>query len=353
MATKPDIITVPPPALRSDPTTFNARAEGSVAFFEPLVTYMAATVTYMDERGNEVLANSLIGDIPPMPDVGLNPVFLNQAGNSLEFLDGSEALAALGGTSDGIDVLTGASRAIQRRAIGLDDLIEYGGDIDLTTMASGQYRVLGGATGTKPGGVTAFNLAVLHRFNDSDITQIAYTNGAGTFKRYYSGASWKPWRRHEADAVWTAFDNDTGLIYDGAVDGTVAAVETPLFVDGLDYAIRVEDLTHDSAASEFFRLGFYQEPVAAWTSGNLLTSNVAPGAVSGMRGPVAIQNPLLARDIHTPAILGRTANKSWGDAFSVSSVSPSTVTKMRITANFANITGGTIRMFTKRSEFQT
>ena len=53
---------------------------------------------------------------------------------------------------------------------------------------------------------------------------------------------------HPVDKVSTG-DGKTGLIYDSAVNGTVASVVTPNFVDGYEYRIIAHGLSHDSGTN--------------------------------------------------------------------------------------------------------
>jgi hypothetical protein len=74
-------------------------------------------------------------------------------------------------------------------------------------------------------------------------------------------------------AGWHPVDKDTvgdaedGLIYNSAVDGALASVETPEFDDGYEYRIIAKDIT--SSANSTLRLGLYQATSASWINTDL------------------------------------------------------------------------------------
>jgi hypothetical protein len=52
-------------------------------------------------------------------------------------------------------------------------------------------------------------------------------------------------------------DSEAGLIYDGAVNGSVASIETPDFEDGFEYRIVGKDLRRTSSSSSLQILGYF------------------------------------------------------------------------------------------------
>jgi|GEM_PF-2241192 hypothetical protein len=94
---------------------------------------------------------------------------------------------------------TTVNRLMKVGAFGLGgSMIEFGGNVNNPAdLPNGYYRVLGSATGTKPEGITAFNLVILRRGASphGNTTQVAMTPN-DMFFREFDGASWTPWLRH-------------------------------------------------------------------------------------------------------------------------------------------------------------
>lgn len=65
-------------------------------------------------------------------------------------------------------------------------------------------------------------------------------------------------------------DGADGLIYDFAVDGAVAAVETPLFEDGYEYMLRFDGL---SGSVDDFTVSVYKEVDASYHIAALMLAN--------------------------------------------------------------------------------
>lgn len=85
---------------------------------------------------------------------------------------------------------------------------------------------------------------------------------------------------HPYDKV-TNGDANTGLIYDAAVTGAVATLESPDLEDGYEYQVIMWHLSHSSGAAATARVDLYRETTAAWTAatGDLITIvSVAAGA---------------------------------------------------------------------------
>ncbi|ASM72502.1 MULTISPECIES: hypothetical protein [Roseobacteraceae] len=93
--------TVPPPALRSEPATFKARAEANVTFFATLVAYMDAVVTWIGTKVTEITAIAMAGDLPELTGKAGTVLQVNGAEDGLGFLDtGTTGRAVLESETD-------------------------------------------------------------------------------------------------------------------------------------------------------------------------------------------------------------------------------------------------------------
>lgn len=100
-------------------------------------------------------------------------------------------------TQSSTDVTAG--RLLKTLDYGLGQIIEYSGNINSTgLLPTGFYRVLAGATGTKPDFAASFNLISLVRGTSpyADSVQIAIGSGTGANVaiRSTDGTSWSDWR---------------------------------------------------------------------------------------------------------------------------------------------------------------
>jgi len=77
---------------------------------------------------------------------------------------------------------------------------------------------------------------------------------------------------------WSYYDDGDGVIYNGAVDGTVASVESPTFADKYEYFFILTQMTVSVTLSSFqFRVYWDQE--AAWSSWSDFISNNSEGTL--------------------------------------------------------------------------
>ena len=79
---KPTKPTVPDPALRSQPDTFNDRIEANVSFWQVLVDYMSDTSDFNESASNALIA----GNLPDLSSNGLKILQVNSGGNGLQWL---------------------------------------------------------------------------------------------------------------------------------------------------------------------------------------------------------------------------------------------------------------------------
>lgn len=107
------------------------------------------------------------------------------------------------------------------------------------------------------GGIPASSTVTALRDNPVAIAKAA-TGSPAVF------AGWHPVAK---DSVGDAED---GLIYDSAVNGTVASVETPNFQDGYEYRILGRDLSGSTGGVP--AIGLYRATSASWYNVNIYSS---------------------------------------------------------------------------------
>jgi hypothetical protein len=153
-------------------------------------------------------------------------------------------------------------------------------------------------------------------------------------------AGWHPY-----DKV-SVGDGKDGLIYDVAVDGIVAEVITPDFVDGYEYRIVGNRLSHNSGTVRALDLDLYKE-----TSANYQASFTSAAA-----GNASLYNfdwEILLPRIDSTAHFGRFVFQLDAslDATTVTSsynATPQKILKARIKFSSNNIDAGKIYMFRRR-----
>ena len=125
-----------------------------------------------------------------------------------------------------------------------------------------------------------------------------------TWSRVKSGGVWRPWRANGPGGWQPAIGTD-GVIYDAATDGSVAAVETPDFLDGFEYRALIVDATAPANAGLGVQL--YYETGASWSPALTITNNNGTGQVHN--ADVLFPHPRLSRRLHMiePVGAGGTA----------------------------------------------
>ena len=113
---KPVKPTTPVAALRSDPTTFAARAEDQLVFMETHVDYMDEVSTYNDALATALLTQNL----PPLD---------GKAGDVVAVNDAEDAVELIASEAHGRDILASVDAATTR---GLIELPAVTDDVDLT-----------------------------------------------------------------------------------------------------------------------------------------------------------------------------------------------------------------------------
>lgn len=151
---------------------------------------------------------------------------------------------------------------------------------------------------------------------------------------------------HPVDKV-TIGDGKTGLIYDSAVTGTVSSVITPDFVDGYEYMLLGDSLTHaGGATTRALYIQLYQQTSASYVSAR------ESGSVTGttrMSFRAEIVMPRLSTRMHfMPNILGASASISSTMEGGVYDGTAQKILRARVIYDGFNITGGQIWLFRRR-----
>lgn len=110
MVLRPEEPVVPLPALRSEPSTFDARAEASITFFSTLVSYMNAVTAFVEQEADSAVAAAMAGDLPPLS---------GQQGKLLRVRDDATGIEFQSLFPVGIDLLSASTREEQHAALGL------------------------------------------------------------------------------------------------------------------------------------------------------------------------------------------------------------------------------------------
>lgn len=162
----------------------------------------------------------------------------------------------------------------------------------------------------------------------------------------YLSSAWHPY-----DGVIVG-DSD-GAIYDFAVDGAVAEVETPNFADGYEYMIRFAAVLGTSAAAAFYG-SLYQVTGASYQANTTLAIayDTTVNAASGM---LYLPYPRLSAFVHASEWVKPLSTASAGD-ISVNTLEHTgiaeTFGKARFKFSSGNVNGGKIYLY-RRREFIT
>ena len=150
---------------------------------------------------------------------------------------------------------------------------------------------------------------------------------------------------HPVDKV-SVGDGKDGLIYDHAVDGTTATIETPDFEDGYEYRLFADKLSHNNGTSTNIVVDFYKETAGIWdNAGGTATFNSGGDCCFHME----ICTPRVSQLFHFgPAIVTVNMNAPTFVAFGVFESPAQKVLKARISAGAGSIDSGKIWMFRRR-----
>lgn len=112
---KPVRPVAPPRALRSEPETFSANAEGEITYqFDTLPNWMNALADFTDDRADDALAAALAGDLPPITGRAGNFLRVKSDETGAELINGDNLTAVAGLATSGLVARTGAGTAATR-----------------------------------------------------------------------------------------------------------------------------------------------------------------------------------------------------------------------------------------------
>jgi len=156
----------------------------------------------------------------------------------------------------------------------------------------------------------------------------------------YVAAGWHPY-----DGVLVG-DSADGVIYDFAVDGAVASIETPNFVDGYEYYVTFDGL--DQTASNR-SIEFYMETSASWSTPFTIGVTFPNDSMFEIYAPRMVSNTLFFRSasVTAPGTNG-TVTGPTADLYSLAMTTAQKIQKARFDAGASSFNGGKIRMFKRR-----
>lgn len=152
----------------------------------------------------------------------------------------------------------------------------------------------------------------------------------------YVAAQWHPY-----DGVLVADGND-GLIYDYAVSGAAATVETPAFADGWEYRIMLVSVTYNTGTG-VPQIELYRETSAAYSAVTALSAG-AFNTGQGYSGGIDILMPRVAQRF--PAVTGAVGQHYAGANPDLSSVQK--VGKARFSWSTDSVQGGKIYLYRRK-----
>jgi hypothetical protein len=145
-------------------------------------------------------------------------------------------------------------------------------------------------------------------------------------------------------------DGEDGLIYNHAVDGTIAAIETPNFEDGYEYRLVADKLSHNNGTSTNIVVDFYKETVGLYESSGGTASFTAGGDCCF---DMQIYRPRATLLFHFgPAIVTTNMNAPVFVAFGAYEAPAQKVLKARIRAGAGSIDDGKVWLF-RRKEYSS
>lgn len=155
-------------------------------------------------------------------------------------------------------------------------------------------------------------------------------------------AGWHPY-----DMVLVGDGND-GEFYDFASDGASAAIETPDFVDGYEYAIQIED--YSCTINGSFQIELYFPTPAVWA----ILSTASVTAPVNLRGIYQLHFPRFASYGHGGSWLMPLSDPTNGildsgnDTIAVSGASASKVSKARVSVSSGTTDNGKLYLLRRR-----
>jgi hypothetical protein len=137
-------------------------------------------------------------------------------------------------------------------------------------------------------------------------------------------------------------DGATGLVYDFAVSGAVASVETPVFDDGFEYAIRLSGI---SAANNGVNLviDLYKQTDAAYQT--VYTSTAAPASPALSDGWIEIKIPRLLSRVHGAQYILSIDGAVEAGVAAMYDATVQAISKARVRYSGGNIDAGQVHLY--------
>jgi hypothetical protein len=139
-------------------------------------------------------------------------------------------------------------------------------------------------------------------------------------------------------------DGATGLIYDFAVSGAVASVETPVWADGYEYAIRIAGISGTSPFGAALVIDLYKETDAAYQ--NVYTSTATLGAADRLGdGWIEAKAPRLLKRVHGIERFVSIDTTVETGASAMYDATVQAISKARVSLSNGNIDAGQIYLY--------
>jgi hypothetical protein len=199
-------------------------------------------------------------------------------------------------------------------------------NLDATNTGSGSYRFDATTTGTFPTGSAAANTGMIETWRETSGSAVMFLYDDTLdriWTRRMASSTWGAWREIPAAALgtagqvlsvnhavnglsysspgWKPYDGATGIFYDFAVNGAVASITTPDFVDGFEYMVVLDKLSSSALAKPRFRA--YRSVVAAYSAYVNLTAGSDQAATTFWSLDHEFHFPRLAKFTHTTTYL--------------------------------------------------
>lgn len=156
-------------------------------------------------------------------------------------------------------------------------------------------------------------------------------------------AGWHPYNLTEVGG------SETGVIYDGAVDGVTGPVDSPDFEDGFEYAFLFRAIDHNQISGVNLQVALYREVDAAYFTAQVIATAVPNGA--NCFGLLRVPFPRLAQEVHPvqwdlPFAENGTDYSTNGVIFQDATIQK--ITRARFTWSAGSFEAGTITMLRRR-----
>lgn len=155
----------------------------------------------------------------------------------------------------------------------------------------------------------------------------------------YIAAGWHPY-----DGV-TIGDGADGVIYDFDVDGAVASVQTPDFVDGYEYLILFKSLNQPASNRN---ISWYQETSASWGTAFGIGGTFPNDGFIEVTAPRMVSKTMFFRLASIATLASGTSQPVGADLHVLGMATAQKVLKAKIDAGASSFNGGKIYMLKRR-----